>query len=54
MDDLSDLQQFNFQFEYKPGQKHGNADTMSRRPATADVVSIVHQLEINPDDMSRA
>ena len=48
------LQQFNFQCEYKPGKNHGNADTMSRRPATENVVTIVHQLEINPDDMSRA
>lgn len=48
------LQQFNFQFEYKPGKNHGNADTMSRCPATENVVTIVHQLEINPDDMSRA
>jgi transposase InsO family protein len=48
------LQQFNFQFEYKPGKSHGNADTMSRRPATENIVTIVHQLEINPDDMSRA
>ena len=26
------LQQFDFQFKYRPGGKHGNADALSRRP----------------------
>ena len=47
------LQQFNFQFEYKPGRSHGNADTMSRRPSTVNVLAAIHQLDIDPDNMRR-
>ena len=48
------LQQFNFQFEYKPGKNHGNADAMSRRPPSVDVVATVHQLELDPHKMKSA
>ena len=48
------LQQFTFQFEYRPGRSHGNADAVSRRPAAGSVVTVVHRLEMNPDDVSRA
>ena len=48
------LQQFNFQFEYKPGKSHGNADAMSRRPSNENVVATVHQLEMDSDEMRKA
>ena len=48
------LQQFNFQFEYKPGKSHGNADAMSRRPPNESVVATVHQLEMDSDELRRA
>ena len=47
------LQQFNFQFEYKPGRNHGNADTMSRRSSTENIVAALHQLDIDPENMRR-
>ena len=48
------LQQFHFEFVYKPGKTHGNADTMSRRPPTDDTVAGIHQLEIESEDLSKA
>ena len=48
------LQQFNFQFEYKPGKSHGNADAMSRRPSNENVVATVNQLEMDSDEMRKA
>ena len=48
------LQQFQFEFEYKPGKSHGNADTMSRRPPTEDTVAVIHQLKIEPEDLCKA
>ena len=48
------LQHFNFRFEYKPGKNHGNADAMSRRPPSVDVVATVHQLELDPHKMKSA
>ena len=37
------LQQFNFHFEYKPGKSNGNADAMSRRPSTGNVIAAMYQ-----------
>ena len=47
------LQQFNFQFKYKPGRSHGNADTMSRRPSAENVVTAIHQLDVDPGNIRR-
>ena len=48
------LQQFHFEFEYKPGKAHGNADTMSRRPSTDDKVTVIHQMDMKSEDLSKA
>ena len=37
------LQQFNFQFEYKPGTIHSNPDILSRIPSTVPAVAIIHE-----------
>ena len=47
------LQQFNFQFEYKPRRSHDNVDTICRRPSTQNVATTIHQLDIDPDNMRR-
>ena len=44
------LEQFDFQFEYKPGRSHGNADAMSRQPSTdnmrmTQLVPVIKALE---------
>ena len=45
------LQQSNFQFEYKLGKNHGNADATFRRPPTVDIIATVHKLELDPHNM---
>ena len=37
------LQQFNFQVQFRSGKIHKNADTLSRRPATEPVISVIQQ-----------
>ena len=43
------LQQFNFQFEYKPGSTHSNADTLSRISSTLPAVAVIHEWTGNMD-----
>ena len=39
------LQQFDFQFEYRPGRQHGNADALSRRPPVEpEVIAVVQDM----------
>ena len=43
------LQQFNFQMEYRPGKNNSNADVMSRRPSTDEVVALIQDLTTDMD-----
>ena len=39
------LQQFDFQFKYRPGRQHGNADALSRRPPVEpEVIAVVQDI----------
>ena len=46
---MSFLQQFNFQMEYRPGKDNSNADVMSRRPSTDEVVALIQDLTTDMD-----
>ena len=48
------LQQFNFQFEYKPGSALINADTLSRIPPTVPAVAVIHEWKGNMDLLHEA
>ena len=48
------LQQFNFQFEYKPGNTHNNADTLSRIPPAVPAVTVIHEWTGNMDLLREA
>ena len=43
------LRQFNFQMEYRPGKNNSNADVMSRRPSTDEVVALIQDLTTDMD-----
>ena len=42
---LEDLFQYDFEIVYRSGQKHGNADSLSRRPCTVDNCKSCEQRE---------
>ena len=48
------LQQFDFLFEHRPGKNHGNADAMSRLPATSSIFAIFQQLVADLSAMKAA
>ena len=48
------LQQFDFQVEYKPGKNHENADAMSRRPSTEQVLAVIQELNTDVDALKES
>ena len=48
------LQQFDFQVKYRPGKNHENADAMSRKPSTEQVMAVIQELNTDADALKES